>query len=690
MKSYVYPLHPAYTRQFPNASTVIIIPTFVVRGFAVRIIVTRSMYLRYSYFRLSKTRCFEPTNLYTPPPPPLYHDSMDKPSKMTVIVGSIITGLVCLLPIFIYPKTSDIFEIPKWVALGWITSLTLLFWIIRMAKTKEAVLAGSRYFISLLPMLIIYGANTVLVSKNKMEALIDPSGVSVFLFLAILLVFGGSFVTPALRLKIRWIVSSLAGILGLLALYQALGIPKLLFPAGSQYSDLLFTPIGHPLVLLTFLCTAIPSSLGLIWQAKKQSRETAFGIAVIAGIFSIIGAGATAGIWLTTATGAMPLSIGWAVLLESWKSLPQALFGFGIERYLAMFMKLRPESINQTQFWSTVFTKSATLPLHIGSVAGILGLIGYIWLMVSSWITTRKTRVDWSLRFSLLVFFLCSWITPPHISLWILLLLLLLMVETPSRRVLIVKAPGFFILAIPALCAALIIGIAGSRILKAETLASEGVIASQTGDTATSYKKTAAAIDLLPFVHQYRINMSQLSVAAAQNFYAAVSANGKNETLSQADLETITKLSDQATREAKIAINLSPDDAVTWANSARLYSSLIGAAQNADQYAVAAFRKAIALDPINPVLHLDLATLVASMNQLEEAIIETRTAISLKPDYANAYYNLANFYRLKADYNNAKAAIEQTKKFTAINAESENLVRQLEEAIDALKPNELP
>lgn len=627
--------------------------------------------------------------LYTPLPP-LYHESMDKPSKMTALFGSIITGFICLLPVLIYPKTSDMFEIPKWVALGLVSSLTLIFWIIRMAKTKEAVLARSHYFMSLLPILLIFAANTILISKNTMEALIDPAGASVFLFLVIILIFGGSFLTPALRNKIRWIWTGLAGILGLLALYQALGIPKLIFHADSQYADLLFTPLGHPLTMLTFLCVSIPSSLGLIWRAKKQAHDTAFGIAVIAVIFSIIGAGATTGIWLTTTTGAMPISIGWSVLLESWKSLPQALFGFGIERYLAMFMKLRPESINQTQFWSTVFTKSATLPLHIGSVAGILGLIGYLWLAISSWMTAQKTHTDWSLRFSLIIFFLCTLITPPHISLWILFLLLLCIIETPSRSVLVVKAPGFLILSIPALCAALIIGIGVSRVLTAETRASEGVIASQVGDTAVSYKKTAQSIDLLPFVHQYRINMSQLSVAAAKNFYAAVTANGKNETLSQADLETITKLSDQATREAKLAIDLSPDDAVTWANIARLYSSLIGAAQNADQYAVASFQKAIALDPINPVLHLDLATLVASMNQLEEAIQETRKAISLKPDYANAYYNLANFYRLKADYTNAKAAIEQTKKFTAINEESQNLVRQLEDAINALKPNELP
>lgn len=646
-------------------------------------IVPTSLTIRQQWIHETMKQC-----LYTPLPP-LYHESMEQPSKITVLFGSIIIGLVCLLPIFLYPKTSDIFEIPKWVALGLISALTLLFWIIRMAKTKEAVLARSHYFISLLPILGIYTANTVLISKNKMEALIDPSGVSTILFLSILLVFGGSFLTPTLRNKIRWIWASSAGILGLLALYQALGIPKLLFPAGSQYADLLFTPLGHPLALFTFLCVSIPSTVGLILQSKNAARETAFGIAVIAGIFSLIGAGATIGIWLTTTTGAMPISIGWSVLLESWKSLPNALFGFGIERYLAMFMKLRPELINQSEFWSTVFTKSATLPLHIGSVTGILGLIGFVWLGISSWITAKKTHATWSLRVSLLVFFLCTFITPPHISLWITLLLLLFSLETPSQGVLMVKIPGFLVLSVPALCAALLLFISTTRVIQAETYASEGVIASQKGNTADSYKKTAKAIDLLPFVHQYRINMSQLSVAAAQNFYAAISANGKNETLSQKDLETITKLSDQATREAKIALDLSPDDAVVWANMARLYSSLIGAAQNADQYAVAAFRKAIALDPINPVLYLDLATLVASMNQLEEAIQETRKAISLKPDYANAYYNLANFYRLKADYTNAKAAIEQTKKFTAINEESQNLVRQLEDAINALKPNEL-
>ena len=103
----------------------------------------------------------------------------------------------------------------------------------------------------------------------------------------------------------------------------------------------------------------------------------------------------------------------------------------------------------------------------------------------------------------------------------------------------------------------------------------------------------------------------------------------------------ITKLIQQAIREAKVATVLNPTSAAYWENLAQLYRNLINFAEGSDQWAIAAYQQAITNDPINPRLRVNLGGLFYALGNYEAAIRRFENAVNLKPDYTNGYYNLA-------------------------------------------------
>ena len=72
-----------------------------------------------------------------------------------------------------------------------------------------------------------------------------------------------------------------------------------------------------------------------------------------------------------------------------------------------------------------------------------------------------------------------------------------------------------------------------------------------------------------------------------------------------------------------------------------IYRNIINVASGADGWTVAAYRQAITRDPNNPILRLNLGGIYYSAKNYNEASRSFADAISLKPDWANAYYNLS-------------------------------------------------
>jgi predicted Zn-dependent protease len=111
------------------------------------------------------------------------------------------------------------------------------------------------------------------------------------------------------------------------------------------------------------------------------------------------------------------------------------------------------------------------------------------------------------------------------------------------------------------------------------------------------------------------------------------------------------------------------------------YQSLIGLAKDADTWAIAAYQKAFVLDPTNPVLRINLGGLYLTLGRTDEAGQAFLTAILLKPNYLTGFYNLAEVFRQKGDFDNAIKALEQARILVLRGSADE---AKLEEEIKAL------
>jgi uncharacterized protein (TIGR02466 family) len=92
-----------------------------------------------------------------------------------------------------------------------------------------------------------------------------------------------------------------------------------------------------------------------------------------------------------------------------------------------------------------------------------------------------------------------------------------------------------------------------------------------------------------------------------------------------------------------------------------LYGNAL-AGQNKFKDAVAAFRKALAIDPSVAELHFNVGILLNNLNRADEAIASYKKTVSLKPSFTDAHYNLGAALQAQGKFeqaaNSYKKAIE--------------------------------
>ena len=190
------------------------------------------------------------------------------------------------------------------------------------------------------------------------------------------------------------------------------------------------------------------------------------------------------------------------------------------------------------------------------------------------------------------------------------------------------------------------------RTYAAEVYMKQALVAAQKNNGNTTYQMMAKAINTNPRKDVYHNLYAQVNIALANS--VASKAN-----LSDTDKQTLQSLVSQAIRSSRISTEmLNPLNPVNWEVRASVYKALIGAAENSEQWTINAYNTAIQLDPTNPKLRLDLGGVYYAKKDYLTAANLFRQATTLKPNYANAYYNFAEaLYNLK-DYKNAKTSFE--------------------------------
>lgn len=169
-----------------------------------------------------------------------------------------------------------------------------------------------------------------------------------------------------------------------------------------------------------------------------------------------------------------------------------------------------------------------------------------------------------------------------------------------------------------------------------------------------------------PFNEKVVVSFSQINLSIAN------SLAGKKAKINEADKQTLGQSIQTSISESKEAIRLSPNNPLYYENMAIIYKNIIPITKGSDAWAISAYQRAIMLDPANPVYRLDLGGVYYLLGRYEDAINLFTQAVNLKPDFTNAYYNLAWGYYNNKQYDKAINAMQNTMRLIDKNNNKNN------------------
>jgi tetratricopeptide (TPR) repeat protein len=159
----------------------------------------------------------------------------------------------------------------------------------------------------------------------------------------------------------------------------------------------------------------------------------------------------------------------------------------------------------------------------------------------------------------------------------------------------------------------------------------------------------------------------------ARGYYLEMLANEPDNPLTLANIGAVEQQAGRL-QEAKNyllrAVKINPALQQTW-----LALGLVCHEMGDAYLAVSAFARAAHEDPLDPRAHNYLAVVARGLGWLDAAEAELQRAIELKPDYANAHFNLALMY-LDRKPPSVELARRHYNKAVALGAEKDEIVEE--------------
>ena len=592
--------------------------------------------------------------------------------------------LAFLLPLFFLPITSNFYSYNKNILLYAAVLILGLLWLAKLALYKEIKLVKTPFDFPVLLFGIGYGVATFFAKTTRSEIFFTPNATgTIFALILLYFLVSQNINTEKGKRFILYGLTLSASLLGLIAIYQYVGLGSSLTSI-SWLKAKNWTPTGDSLSLVTYLLVIFPLVSFFKQIQKSITTAAVFGlgsvlitIGLILTLMQIMPTNSTTGVAL------LPFTTSWAIAVEAFKQYP--LYGVGPSNFIVAFSQFRPISYNAMSIWTTRFGQSADFPLQLLTETGILGLLAFI-LVALKFVTCyrrvirgKQEELSLGLGIGLIVLFVLSFLLPTNLLL-LFVLFVFLGLWAPKEEGSPIEI-GFlrqFIwtpLVIGILVAAPLAFFTGKSYL-ANTYFKKSLDTLAKNDGINTYNFQLAAIKYNPHQSDYHLAFSQTNFALAD-------ALARKQNLTDQERNNITQLVQQAIQEAKVATSLSPNSATVWENLSLLYRNLINFAQDADQWTIAAYRQTILLDPVNPQLRVALGGVYYGLKSYELAIRQFESAINLKPDLANAYYNLSASYREEQKYLEAYQAMQLTLNY--VPASSSDYQQAIKELNDLAK-----
>ncbi len=515
-------------------------------------------------------------------------------------------------------------------------------WIFLIAAAAVVLLAGGirRVTLELSRGTVAFGllglsslASLAFSSGNRWDALVHPLGPATWTAFALI---ASVRLSKSAKIIISYVLYGATSVVGLIAIYQWIGMK--LLPS--------WVSTGNPATTIALFAIVIPM-IGKDFLHEKNRSQVAAALLTLAGFIALAGLAVT--LWQRVPTLSAvfpPYRIAWIVAVETLKNLKPAILGVGPENYTLAYNLGKPLQVAAGPLWNIRYTAGSDFFLHMTAVQGLVGLAAAIifvrLLLFPIARPYRAARIAAILVFVLL---------PPAAGIFFpVAVVYLLSFDQPlivvkGRVPVFVRYAGAFV----ALGIGIVTAYALTRFTMGEIAYGQAIAAAQKNQGTESYNLLIRAIRSDPFLSRYHQTLSAVSLAIANSIVS-------QQTVSDQDKTLVGKLVQQAISEAKTAVTLSPQNVNAWENIGTIYQTIMPVAKDADTWADASFTKALSLDPTNPVLWVNLGGVQVYEKKLDSAITSFDRAVFLRPTYANAYYNLANAYKLKGDAANAAAA----------------------------------
>jgi O-antigen ligase len=385
----------------------------------------------------------------------------------------------------------------------------------------------------------------------------------------------------------------------------------------------------------------------------------------------------------------LPIQDSWKITASSFRDSP--LWGSGPSNFLFDFTNFKPTGFNSYPYWNFSFDTAYNEFLQIFSTLGLLGLLS---LIVLSAVVLINGVKNLSLKAadataSNMNLFLPALAISGIISLILLLIhastlvsivVTLFILAAFMATLKSIKGKVFeFSMGIKAassentqfdllpliifiLVAVAIVPVMYKTYQAAAADYYHRQALSQANQNGTlTYQFLQKAESLNPVIDLYRVDMAQTNFALANAIAAQKGPSEASPTgsLTDQDKQTIQTLISQAINEGRASVALSPRSSRNWEVLASVYRNITGIAENSLVYSLDAYGNAIKIDPLNPQLRVNVGGIYYAAKNYDMAVRFFNDAANLKPDYANAYFNLSIALKDKGDMQNAILAAER-------------------------------
>lgn len=567
-------------------------------------------------------------------------------------------------------------------AVAWVTYILLYFVAVsnlkRIAQVKTFlyVVYGSGILVALITLLSFFGLYMPLDFAKAVNFTPTGSSFSTVAFLALLIplpmlsiINSNKFMPLPLAMALTLLFGLTVVLIGQIPTFIVLALTFALCFFISKPAQLKKTmPLfALPLVIIGFVMVLAYAPLTLPMPLNKlQQMESSFPKEI-----------------------QLPFDISWKVSASAMRDA--TFLGTGPATYLFNFTSYKPAEFNLLRFWNFSFDTANNEFLQVLGTLGLLGLTGLILfgvvVFVSSWrnislesaaahednvsVVLPGLAVSGLVSIMLLAAHATTLVS---IVMSLFMLAALMMAQKSIREKVTEVSMGlkaatsdnkqFDLLPVIVFAIFLLAGGAALYQTYNATMADywhrQGLLqANKSGTLTYQYLQKAEAMN--PYIDLYRVDMAQTNFALANAIAAkAVNAAPNTNPLTDQDKQTIQTLLSQSINEGRVAVALSPRSARNWEVLASIYRNITGISQNALAFALDGYGRAIQRDPLNPALRVSVGGIYYSVKNYDLAIRFFSDAANLKPDYANAYYNLSLALRDKGDLQNARLVAEQT------------------------------